>query len=132
MKRAVARLSLAPALLLCVAACTAEAPTGAEGDGLTNRLWTRVDGGQPPGSMVAFLDNGVMLMDSCWETYRVNIWRREGDDRLVWSEDAAEISAEIALLSENALTLRLDLPGGGEEQAFTALDAPFLCPDRPR
>src|SRR5262245_13035977 len=38
---------------------------------LTSRVWARADAIGPPGVMRVFLPNGTLVIDSCWETYRL-------------------------------------------------------------
>ena len=99
--------------------------------GLTNKIWVRSDAQDLPGRMLIFLDSGVLVMDSCWEGYRLSEWRSEDFSRVAWTEDGASIEAEILDLQANRLTLRLSLRSGAEEQTFAPAAAPFTCPDMP-
>src|SRR5262249_2272062 len=45
--------------------------TGKGINGLTNRVWMRSDSTGLPGVTRIFLSDSTLLMDSCWETYRV-------------------------------------------------------------
>jgi hypothetical protein len=101
-------------------------------DLLVNRVWTRTDASGLPGIFRIFLANGTMVLDSCWETYRLVEWRRVADTSLVWREDVSDIQAEILVLNANELVLRLDLRGGSEEEHYQAASVPYLCPDMPR
>jgi hypothetical protein len=105
----------------------------AEENPLLNRIWVRVTGaGDPPGAMLVFLDDGTLIQDSCWETYRLSEWRKAGDGTVGWSEDGMEITADVVAVDDEALALRLNLVGGAEEQRFKAAETPFVCPDMPR
>jgi hypothetical protein len=82
--------------------------------------------------MRVFLADGTLIDDSCWETYRLSEWTMESDSTLRWQEDASEIRADILTLNEEALTLRLRLTSGTEEQRFVPATMPYVCPDMPR
>jgi hypothetical protein len=97
----------------------------------TDRVWLRADAGSAPGAMQIFLSDGTLISDSCFETYRLSSWRLDGD-QLAWSEDGVDIRASVASVDSDALTLRLMLRGGEEEQRFTAAAVPYVCPDMPR
>jgi hypothetical protein len=123
-------------LVLVLAACGRE--RAAETDAteaaslLVDRAWMRSDSTDLPGILRIFLSDGTLLMDSCWETYRLSRWRMPSDTTLVWQEDTAEIRAEIVSLSAEELVLRLALASGSEEQRYRPAPVPFLCPDMPR
>jgi hypothetical protein len=97
----------------------------------TNQVWWRADPASAPGSIQIFLDDGTLISDSCFETYRLSSWREDGD-QLVWTEDGVDIRARIASLDPGELVLRVLLPGGEEEQRFAAATVPYVCPDMPR
>ena len=99
---------------------------------LTNQVWVRADSTGMPGVLRVFLADGTLLMDSCWETYRLSEWSMEPDSTLRWQEDTAEIRADVVTLNEEELVLRLNLTSGAEEQRFVAASVPYVCPDMPR
>lgn len=100
---------------------------------LVNRIWIRDTGaGDLPGAMLVFLDDGTLIQDSCWETYRLSKWARSGDNTVSWNEDGMDIAANVVSVDGDDLTLSLNLTGGAEEQKFEAAEAPFVCPDMPR
>ena len=99
---------------------------------LVNRVWARSDSTGLPGVMRIFLSDGTLVMDSCWETYRLEKWRWESDSTVVWQEDATQIRATIVEQGPDDLVLRLDLADGGQEQHFRAAQVPYLCPDMKR
>lgn len=125
------RLSASVFALLSCVACGGPpaAPPPPPSDPLVNRVWTPVESDGRPGVMLAFLDSGVLIQDSCWETYRLSQWRRLDDARVLWSEDGMEIEARVEHAVDGAMTLRLAL--GAEERAETYRLAatPFVCPD---
>ena len=90
------------AVALTLAGCQHEPPAGTapteETSALVDRAWTRSDSTELPGILRIFLSDGTLVMDSCWETYRLSRWRKESDTTLVWQEDASEIRAEIVAL----------------------------------
>ena len=100
---------------------------------LVDRVWMRSDSTGLPGVMRIFLSDSTLVMDSCWETYRLARWRMESDSALRWQEDATDISATIRSLSDKELVLVVNLrEGQGEEQRYAAAPVPFLCPDMKR
>jgi hypothetical protein len=106
-----------------------------EHDPLVNRVWLRSEegaGGELPGQIQAFLSNGTLLSDSCWETHRLSEWSREPAGGLRWVEDGAEIRADVVALSERELVLRLHRVSGAEDQRFVPAPVPYVCPDMPR
>ncbi|GGA47144.1 hypothetical protein [Pelagibacterium lentulum] len=102
------------------------------GASLTEKIWMRSDNPGLPGSMVLFLSEGTMLMDSCWETYRINTWQMIDEDNITWDEDGMAIAAEIVELNEAELILSLHLGEETVEQHFEAAPVPYICPDLPR
>ncbi len=106
-------------------------PAPAASPELTDRIWIRTDPSAPVGEMRAFLTDGSLLMDSCWETYRLVRWSQTGDT-LVWDEDGAEIKAEIVSLTAQELHLRLSLVDGPKDERYQPATVPFTCPDMAR
>lgn len=101
-------------------------------DPLFNKVWLREPGDGRPGVMRTFLGNGVLIQDSCWETYRLSEWRRAEDGKIVWNEDGMDIEAVVDEVSDNALTLRLLLRAEEKVETYRAAAPPFVCPDMPR
>lgn len=132
------------AILLAATACSkpADGPgaqsapasslTAAAADPLTGKVWVLTTDDGRPGVMRVFLPDGVLIQDSCWETYRLSAWRRDGPRRIVWNEDGTEIAAEVDEASATALSLRLLLRGEEKSETYRVADAPFVCPDLPR
>lgn len=130
------------ALVLAVAAawaCAAPPPeredsaaSNGEPDQLVNRVWLATSPSAAPGTIRLFLSDGSLVMDSCFETYRLARWKRLTDRRIEWTEDTARIEAEIVELSENAMRLRLHLVGEVQEQSYRVADVPTVCPDMAR
>lgn len=93
------------------------------------RVWIATTLGSPRGSMLVFLPDRSLLMDSCFETYRISKWGVAGD-RIRWLEDTIPIEAEVVLRGRNELTLRI--AGQDREQTYVAAAVPYVCPDMPR
>jgi len=100
--------------------------------GLINRVWTKADSDGLPGVIRVFLSDGTLISDSCWETHRLSPWKMLSDNALTWNEDGTDISAKIASLSAEKLTLILDLKGGAVEEHYVAAPVPYVCPDMPK
>lgn len=93
------------------------------------RIWRATTRGGPLGTIILFLPDRTLLMDSCFETYRVSKWGVAGD-RIRWLEDKIPIEAEVITPSPDELTLRI--AGLDREQTYVALTEPYTCPDMPR
>ena len=112
----------------------APAPQATDRDEPTNpafigRVWRATTRGGPLGTIIVFLPDRTLLMDSCFETYRVSRWGVEGD-RIRWLEDKVPIEAEVITPGKDELTLRI--AGLDREQTYVAMTEPYTCPDMPR
>ncbi|SHF06964.1 hypothetical protein [Devosia limi] len=97
---------------------------------LLNRVWVRADADPGlPGPMQIFLEDGTLVTDSCWETYRLSKWQQVSDSAISWDEDGMTINADIATLSDTELVLNLKLGSDVQEQRFVPANVPYLCPD---
>jgi hypothetical protein len=93
------------------------------------RVWRALDRGAPLGSILIFLPDRTLLMDSCFETYRVSKWGVAGD-RIRWLEDTVPIEAEVVTPSKDELILKI--AGQQREQRYMAMTDPYTCPDMPK
>jgi hypothetical protein len=93
------------------------------------RIWRATTRGGPLGSILIFLPDRTLLMDSCFETYRVSKWGVAGD-RIRWLEDTVPIEAEVVSPSKDELILRI--AGQNREQTYIAMTDAYTCPDMPR
>lgn len=114
-----------------VPAIQEEEVVAANPDPLVNRVWVRADA-DLPGVMRIFLDDGTLVMDSCWETHRLASWTSPAPGQLVWQEDTAEIRAKVMDVSAGELVLQVELSDGPREERYVAATVPYLCPDMPR
>jgi hypothetical protein len=125
-----------PLVLLC--ACSA--PHGGRpprGDvqrqpEFVGKVWVSTDASAALGTLRIFLPGGTLMMDSCWETYRLAPWRMIDDRRIEWTEDTARIEAQITQLTGERLQLRLQLRGETKEETYRLAQVPTVCPDLPR
>jgi hypothetical protein len=92
------------------------------------RVWRSTKLGSPLGSILVFLPDRTLLMDSCFETYRVSKWGVAGD-HIRWLEDTVPIEAEVVTPSKDELVLRM---GANREQRYVAMTDPYTCPDMPK
>lgn len=97
----------------------------------TNRVWLLSDSDDRPGVIRIFLSDGTLIQDSCWETHRLSEWRMTSETGLAWTEDGAEIAAEIVSVSADELVLSLQLGQERVEERHKAAAAPSVCPDMP-
>jgi len=99
---------------------------------LIGRAWIRTDQTELPGEMLLFLKDGTVLMDSCWETYRLATWKQTSDNKLIFVEDQMETPVELLKLTADELHIRLELPREMRERRFRYQRSPYLCPDMKR
>jgi hypothetical protein len=103
------------------------------GNPLLNKVWVRSDADPAlPGPMQIFLEDGTLVSDSCWETYRLSKWQQVSETAISWDEDGMTINADIASISDTELVLSLKLGSEVEEQRFVTATTPYLCPDIPK
>ena len=109
----------------------AEAPASEEpvNPAFIGRVWRATSRGGPLGSILVFLPDRTLLMDSCFETYRVSKWGVAGD-RIRWLEDKIPIEAEVVTPSPDELILRI--AGQDRENSYIAMTDAYTCPDMPR
>jgi len=93
------------------------------------KIWVSTTPGHARGAVMIFLPDRSLLIDSCFETYRISRWGAEGE-RIRWIEDAIPIEATLSLPSEHEL--RLQLVGQDRVQSFVTATVPYVCPDMPR
>lgn len=93
------------------------------------KIWVSTTPGHARGSLLIFLPDRTLLMDSCFETYRISKWGAEGDS-IRWIEDAIPIQATLSMLDEN--NLRLQITGQDRVQSYVTATVPYVCPDMPR
>jgi hypothetical protein len=93
------------------------------------RIWVSTTPGHARGTMMIFLPDRSLLMDSCFETYRISKWGAQAE-RIRWIEDAIPIEATISMPSENELNLQL--AGQDKLQSYVTATVPYVCPDMPR
>jgi len=97
---------------------------------LLDRVWVRADAdANLPGPMQIFLEDGTLVTDSCWETYRLSKWQQVSDSAISWEEDGMTINADIASISPTELVLNLKLGKDIQEQRFVIATVPYVCPD---
>ncbi len=129
-----ATLSVAVTLCACTGSQPGNPPAPDETGqaALADKVWVAADASAAPGTFRIFLTNGTLVMDSCWETYRLAAWRRIDDRRVEWTEDTARIEARVGHLSADRLELELRLGDEVQRQLYQAAQVPTVCPDMPR
>lgn len=93
------------------------------------RVWVSTTPGSALGSIIVFLPDRTLLVDSCFETFRLSKWGVAGD-RIRWLEDTIPIEAEVSTPGRNEL--HLHIAGRHREQTYIAASVPYVCPDMPR
>src|SRR5690349_15054903 len=132
------------ATFLLVAACgrnaaiPVEAPTPTTDTGqasqpadpaFVGKVWISTTRGHAVGTMLIFLPDRTLVMDSCFETYRLTKWGVAGD-HIRWLEDTIPIEAAVEMPRPNQLILRI--AGIDDEQSYVTATVPFKCPDMPK
>jgi hypothetical protein len=97
--------------------------------GFVGKVWISTTPGKPLGSMLIFMPDRTLVMDSCFETYRLSKWGVAGD-RIRWLEDTIPIEAAVEMPRPNSLILRV--AGQDQEQSFVTATVPYVCPDMPK
>ncbi|MDR6952471.1 hypothetical protein J2X65_001826 [Ancylobacter sp. 3268] len=112
-------------------AASAAQPVAA--DPLVGRVWVETrPASDLPGTMLVFLPDGTLLMDSCWETYALRKWSRTAPDAIAWDEDGATITARVASVSPTQLTLKVKAGKDVVEHRYAVAKVPYVCPDMKR
>jgi hypothetical protein len=93
------------------------------------RVWVSTTPGHARGSIMVFLPDRTLLMDSCFETFRVTQWGVAGD-KIRWIEETIPVEAEVSMPSADEL--QLTLAGRDRAQTYVAVSVPYVCPDMPR
>jgi hypothetical protein len=94
------------------------------------KIWMSATFGQPRGSVRIFLPDKTLLIDSCFETYRIVEWGVVSENTIRWREDTVPVEATYEQPAPDRLTLKV--AGLDEKQAYVAASAPYVCPDMPR
>jgi hypothetical protein len=98
--------------------------------GLTGTVWMQENPPERAGAMWIFLDDGTLVMDSCWEPYELAKWRQGEDGLLLITQAAEERTALIVELTEQTLRLRMLLVDDTKlERIYRQQSAPYVCPD---
>ena len=120
-------------LAFSTAAITPAHAAGVSADALAGKAWVEAKPQSGlPGVMMVFLSDGTLLMDSCWETYALRKWSRNGPDSVSWDEDGAKISAKIKSMTPTQLTLQVKAGRDTVEHRYLAAKVPYVCPDMKR
>ena len=96
------RLEIAAVAALVATACGAPSapppaapPASAAPLAFVGTIWLSSDPAAVLGTMRIFLADGTLVMDSCFETYRLARWEVLDGRRVAWQEDTARIEAEV-------------------------------------
>lgn len=125
-------------LMLALCACsrapspppaTVSAPEAQPDPAFVGRVWVSTTPGSARGSIIVFLPDRTLLMDSCFETFRLSKWGVAGD-KIRWLEDTIPIEAAVSVRGKDEL--RLQIVGQDREQSYVAASVPYVCPDMPR
>ena len=93
------------------------------------KVWISTTRGHGVGTMLIFLPDRTLVMDSCFETYRLTKWGVAGE-RIRWLEDTIPIEAAVEMPRPNQLMLRI--AGIDEVQSYITASVPYTCPDMPK
>ena len=130
------RLEIAAVAALVATACSAPSapppaatPASAAPLAFVGKIWLSSDPAAVLGTIRIFLADGTLVMDSCFETYRLARWEALDGRRVAWQEDTARIEAEVDETTAGELRLRLQLTEEVKEERYRVADVPFICPD---
>ena len=125
--------------IVLVSACSRETPappasaTPASNEpanpNFVGKVWISTTPGKPMGSMLIFMPDRTLVMDSCFETYRLSQWGVAGEN-IRWLEDSIPIEASVDMPRPNQLILRI--AGQDQDQSYMTATVPYVCPDMPR
>lgn len=107
----------------------AEAPQLPANGAFIGKVWVAAMPGAALGTILIFLPDGTLLMDSCFETFRLSKWGLAGE-HVRWVEDTIPVEAEVAVHGKDEL--RLKVVGRDEQQVYISASVPYVCPDLPR
>ena len=107
----------------------AAAPAPAAPRTFVGKVWLSTDSAAAPGTLRIFLADGTLVMDSCFETYRLARWEALDGGRVAWQEDSARIEADVDETTAGELRLRLRLTQEIKEERYRLATVPFVCPD---
>ncbi len=94
------------------------------------KVWVSTTPGMARGTIKVFLPDKTVLMDSCFETFRLEKWGVMSADTIRWVEDRIPIEARYEQPRPDALHLHIS--GREDVETYIAAGAPYLCPDMPR
>ena len=136
MKR-IAAIALSVTLSLltgCQKACPpAPPPIAASADALpafVGAVWVATTPGKARGSILVFLPDKSVLIDSCFEGFRVAEWGIVSENRIRWREDTVPIEAEYSQTSPDVLQLKT--VGSDAPNSYVRATVPYICPDMPK
>jgi hypothetical protein len=130
--------TLAALSVLILSACSDDAPPAATAPSklaepanpaFVGKVWISTTPGAPLGSMLIFMPDRTLVMDSCFETYRLSKWGVAGE-RIRWLEDTIPIEAAVEMPRPHQLILKV--AGQDQEQSYATANVPYVCPDMPK
>jgi hypothetical protein len=89
------------------------------------KVWISTTPGSALGSMLIFLPDRTLVIDSCFETYRLVEWGMAGGN-IRWREDTIPIEAAVDMPRPNQLVLKI--PGRDRAQSYITASVPYTCP----
>jgi hypothetical protein len=128
------------ASLALLTACDREPPAAApaapsaplaqpQNPDFVGKIWLSTTPGHALGTIMIFLPDRTLVMDSCHETYRLSQWGVAGQ-HIRWLEDTVPLEAAVEMPSKNQLILRIT--GLPDVQSYTTASVPYVCPDMPK
>jgi hypothetical protein len=106
-------------------ATAAESTNDLANQPFVGKVWISTTPGAALGSMMIFLPNRTLVIDSCFETYRLVEWGMAGGN-IRWREDMIPIEAAVEMPRPNQLVLRI--PGRDRPQSYITASVPYTCP----
>jgi len=131
---AVVLIAVLSLLGACQQSCPPAAPsTPASADALpafVGTVWVSTTPGKSRGSILVFLPDKTLLIDSCFEGFRVAEWGVISENRIRWRADTVPIEAEYSQMSPDVLQLKP--VGTSEADSYVRARVPYVCPEMPK
>ena len=131
-KRALS-LSMLSLLTACGRESTPQVATPAPAEPVNppfvGKVWQSTTPGHALGTLLIFLPDRTLVMDSCFETYRLTKWGVAGD-HIRWLEDTIPIEAMVEMPRPHQLVLRI--AGRDQAHSYVTATVPYTCPDMPK
>jgi hypothetical protein len=88
------------------------------------KVWVSVSRTNDPGSIIIFLRDGSLLLDSCSKPFEVTRWGI-ANGHIRWLEDVVPIEVKVA--DVGASTMKLEEVGTNRPRYYVTASLPYTC-----